>query len=202
MKSFKTIADRGAYFLSRVKANANFYLNREDEHPLDLYEYLKKNGSNFKLIELKGYIGGERIPVRYVIYAQPEEVTNKRLRDAIKNARTQSFTLSQNKKLFLSYSIFVTNAPKELLSTKMVGTVYRLRWGIELLFKRWKSQLEIDCLPGIKRERIDCLIWSRLCGILIIELITGHFRKVARDWFNIELSEVKLIQYLMSIMFF
>lgn len=198
LKSLKGIADMGSYFLSRVKANTNFFLNREDENPLDLSQYLKKkvcSGSQF--IEIKGYVGSDKVAARLIIYGQPQEVTNKRLRDAIKNARNQSFTLSESKKLALSYSMFITNAPEELLSAGMVGTVYRLRWEIELVFKRWKSQLEIDHLEGIKEERIDCLIWSRLCTIVIIELITGYFKQMVKSLFNIELSEVKLIQYLM-----
>lgn len=198
IKSFKAIADMGSYFLSRVKANTNFYLNREDESPLDLGQYLKKNiYLDSKFIEIKGYAGSDKVAARLIIYGQPEEITNKRLRDAIKNIRNQGFTLSESKKLALSYSIFVTNAPEELLSAGMVGTVYRLRWEIELVFKRWKSQLEIDHLAGIKEERIDCLIWSRLCTIVIIELITGYYKQVIKKTFNVELSEVKLIQYLM-----
>lgn len=198
IKSLKAIADIGAYFLSRVKANTNFYLNREDEKPLDLGQYLKKNKClDSKFIEIEGYVGENRVAARLIIYGQPQEVTNQRLRDSIKNARSKGFTLSEAKKTALSYSIFVTNAPEELLSAEMVGTVYRLRWEIELVFKRWKGQLEIDCLPGIKGERIDCLIWSRLCTILIIELITGYFKRIVEKSFNIELSEVKVIQYLL-----
>lgn len=197
IKSLKTIGNLGAYFLSRVKANTNFYLNREDIKPLDLGQYLRKSiWSDSKFIEIKGYIGEDKVAARLIIYNQPKEVTDKRLRDAMKNARTQGFTISENKKLALSYSIFVTNALEEHLSAEMVGTVYRLRWEIELIFKRWKGQLEIDYLPGIKEERIDCLIWSRLCTVVIIELITAYFKRIAKKSFNTELSDVKMIQYL------
>ena len=93
--------------------------------------------------------------------------------------------------------MFVTNVPQELLSAELIGTVYRLRWEVELVFKRWKSQLEIDHLKGIHVERIDCLIWSRLCTVLLIELITVVFNKIIEGLYDVELSSVKLIQYLM-----
>jgi hypothetical protein len=105
--------------------------------------------------------------------------------------------MSESKKLLLSFAIFVTNAPEDMISPEIIGTVYRLRWEIELIFKRWKSQLEIDYLKGIHRERIDCLIWARLCTVIIIELIVGYFKNIVYKIFDIELSEVKLIQYLM-----
>ncbi len=39
----------------------------------------------------------------------------------------------------LAWSLFVTNAPDELLTGKDVVVLYRARWQIELLFKLWKS---------------------------------------------------------------
>lgn len=198
LKSFKALSEIGAYFLSRVKASTNFFLNKEDIKPLDLGLYLKKNlQKNSKFIEIKGYVGKEKVPARLIIYGQSKQITNQRLRMAIKNARNKSFTLSESKKLSLSYSMFITNAPEELLSAEMVGTIYRLRWEIELVFKRWKGQLRIDYLKGIKVERIDCMIWSRLCTVLIIELITKCFKEIVYQSFDLEISEVKLIQYLM-----
>lgn len=198
LKSLKAISDIGAYFLSRIKANTNFYLNENDTKPLDIGLHLKKHmciGSKF--LEIKGFVGKDKIPARLIIYGQSEEVTNHRLREAKKNARNQSFTISKDKKLALSYSMFITNASEMQLSAEMVGTVYRLRWEIELIFKRWKSQLEIDYLKGLKVERIDCMIWSRLCTVLIIEFLTMCFKEIIYELFETELSEVKLIQYLM-----
>ena len=64
-----------------------------------------------------------------------------------------------------------------------------------MLFKKWKSQLKIDYLKGIHKNRIDCLIWSRLCTAIIIEMITGYVTSIAAKW--PEISEVKLIDYLM-----
>jgi hypothetical protein len=68
---------------------------------------------------------------------------------------------------------------------------------VELIFKRWKDQLEIDYLKGINGNRIDCLIFSRLCTVVIVELISGYFKKMATKLFDLEVSEVKLINYLL-----
>jgi hypothetical protein len=198
IKIFQTVAIIGAYFLSRYKAGVNFYLNEDDKEALNIGAYLNdKKRLRKNVLELKGYLGNEKIPVRMIIYRQTEEVTNQRLRVANKNARKKGETMSANKKLLLHFTIFVTNAPEEMILAEIVGTVYRLRWEIELVFKRWKSQLQVDYLEGIHKERIDCLIWARLCTVIIIELIIGYFKNIVCKLFKVELSEVKLIQYLM-----
>jgi hypothetical protein len=195
---FQAIQEAKAYFLSRLKSGVNFYLNMEDEKPLDIGEYLKDNvRKNQNVIEINGYLGKEKFAVRLIIYRQSEDVTNQRKRAANKHARKKGETLSKSKNLSLEFAIFITNAPLELLSIEMVGTVYRLRWDIELIFKRWKSQLNIDYLKGICVERIDCLIWSRLCTVAIVELVIGYVKSICRQLGDVECSEVKVIEYLM-----
>ncbi len=198
ISAFQTIAQNNAYFLSRLKSGVHFYLDELDEIPLDLAEHLKKKEfKHLNIIEFKGYLGKEKIQTRLIIYRQSQELTDQRLRDANKQARKKGETISKNRKLLLSFSVFVTNAPEDMISAGFVGTVYRLRWEIELVFKRWKSQLEIDYLKGIHKERIDCLIWSRLCTVVILELIIGYFKTITEKLNAVELSEVKTIQYLM-----
>lgn len=173
-------------------------MNKEDHEPLDIGVYLKDEKLLHKnVLILQGYLGKEKIPIRLVIYRLRSEVINQRLRAANKQARKKGETMSKSKRLLLHFAIFVTNTPEEMISSEMIGTVYRLRWEIELVFKRWKSQIGIDYLQGIHRERIDCLIWSRLCTVLILELIVGYFKNTFTNPFGLELSEVKLIQYMM-----
>lgn len=196
INAFKAIAEAGAYFLSRLMPRVHFYLNKTDEEPLDLGLFLRnKKYKYFNIIEIEGFVGVGKVASRLIIYRQPPEVTNKRLRDSSKYGRNK--TLSKSKRLCMQFSIFITNAPTEMLTPALVGTIYRLRWEIELVFKRWKDQLKIDYLSGIKQERIDCLIWSRLCMVLLVELVCGCYKNLAEAKFAREFSEVKLINYLL-----
>ena len=194
--ALKTITEVGAYFLSRLMPRVHFYLNQTDNEPLDLGVHLRqKKYAHLNVIEIEGFVGKEKIAARLIIYRQPPEVTNKRMREATRYGRNEK--MSKSKRICMQFSMFITNVPSELLSANIIGTIYRLRWEIELVFKRWKDQLEIDHLKGIKRERIDCLIWSRLCTVLLIELACGYFRSLAEKTFQREFSEVKFIQYLL-----
>lgn len=68
--------------------------------------------------------------------------------------------MSKGKEFGINYSAFITNVPIEILSAEIIGTIYQLRWEIELIFKQWKSQLKMNVLEGINHNRIECLIWD------------------------------------------
>ncbi|MBS0655332.1 MAG: transposase [Verrucomicrobia bacterium] len=106
-------------------------------------------------------------------------------------------TLSEAKLNLLQFSLFITNIPVEWVSAEIIGTVYRLRWEVELIFKQWKSLLKIDVLQGICRYRVETLIWSRLCTVIIVASITATFMNLAHKYCNGELSSDKLVKYLM-----
>lgn len=199
LHSLKKIQEVGAYFLSRFQPNVKVFLKKDDAEPVDLGKYIKKNYPNSAVIDFKEvFLGDERIPSRMVIYRQPEEIVKIKRMEANKRSKETGRVMSVGKKLCLQYAIFVTNAPKEILSAEVIGTIYRLRWEIELIFKRWKNQLEIDYLKGIDENRIECLIWSRLCTVVITEMITGYISQIAEKISNVrEISHKKIIDYLL-----
>lgn len=198
INAFKKIADAYAYFLSRLLPGVHFFLSKNDENPLDIGKHLKKKMyRNQNIFALKGFLGKDKIPIRLIIYRNPDDVVNKRLRDANIVAKAKGRTISESKKISLYFSMFIINIPEEMLSNELIGTIYRIRWEVELIFKRWKNQLEIDYLKGINTNRIDCLIWSRLCLVVIVELTCGYFKSIANKLFDLEVSEVKLIIYLL-----
>lgn len=197
IETLKTIDEIGAYFLSRFPPHVKVYLNRDDEKPVDLATHLNKYYSYQSAIELNVWISDERLPVRLVAYRVPKDVVAERKRKAKKRAKEMKRTLSKEKLAQMEFSLFVTNIPAKMLSLDVIGTVYRLRWEIELLFKTWKSCLKIDVLKGVCEERIKCLIWSRLCMAILVAYISAKFLNLAKRLCEGELSPVKLIRYLL-----
>lgn len=61
--------------------------------------------------------------------------------------------------------------PIEIWKAEVIGTIYRLRWQIELLFKSWKTGLKVDYLKGINPNRIKALIYARMILVVIINEI-------------------------------
>ena len=197
IESLQTIIKLGAYFLSRFPSHVKVYLHPDDENPIDLATYLKKHYKHASAIDLKVWISAKRLEVRLVAYRAPKDIVAERKRKAHKAASERGRTLSKEKLALLEFSLFITNIPAEMVSIEVIGTIYRLRWEIELIFKVWKSHLKIDVLEGICLERILCLIWSRLCMVMLVAYITAGFVNLAKKLCEGELSPGKLIGYLL-----
>jgi hypothetical protein len=63
------------------------------------------------------------------------------------------------------YVVLVTTVPAERLSADEIIELYRLRWQIELNFKREKSIVGLDQLPSRLPETIHCWICAKYLGI-------------------------------------
>lgn len=67
-----------------------------------------------------------------------------------------------------SYVILFTTAPAARLSAARCVEAYRLRWQIELLFKRWKSICHFDRLPNYRDDTIRAWLTAKvLLGLLL-----------------------------------
>lgn len=65
------------------------------------------------------------------------------------------------------YVVLFTTVPVERMSAVMCLDLYRLRWQVELTFKRWKSLCHFDRLPNYR----DDTILSWLYGKLLLALL-------------------------------
>lgn len=184
-------------FLSRFPSHIKVYLNPNDKKPIDLATYLNMHFKNTATIDLKVWITDKRLEVRLVAYRVPKNIVAERKRKAHKNSKERGRALSKEKLALLEFSLFVTNIPVDIVSVEVIGTIYRLRWEIELIFKTWKSHLKIDVLEGICLHRILCLIWSRLCMVILVAYVTANFMNLANKLSKGELSQAKLISYLL-----
>lgn len=162
---FENIETKGGFYLSRLLSTCLVYLKMEDQKPIELGKHLKMLHENDQALDIEVYITKKKFKTRLIAYPVPEEVFNKRRREYNKKAKgTPSNELIARQQ----FTILITNVQKEVWSWEVVGTVYKIRWQIELIFKSWKSQLSIHYLKGINPERIRCLIYSRLIATTVI----------------------------------
>src|SRR5207248_1429868 len=77
------------------------------------------------------------------------------------------------------WTILVTNVPVAKMRPEEAVVLYRARWQIELLFKRWKSQDLVALLRGSTVARQMVGVWSRLLAALV-----QHWLLVASAWGN------------------
>jgi hypothetical protein len=72
----------------------------------------------------------------------------------------------------------VTNVPVSLLDAEAVRTCYRLRWHIELIFKRWKSQLKLATITARRPTRILCQLYAGFIAVVLINWFEHSFYQV------------------------
>jgi hypothetical protein len=167
---FAYLISVGAYFLSRLSFNVNVYLTVDADQPIKLIQHINRFGNRNKNMEFNVFLGQkQRIPVRLIVYRLPSDVYRQRQKAAIKTAKRKGRGISLSYLKFLKYTFFITNVPATLWTKEAVGTIYRLRWQVELSFKHWKSLFHIHVLKGTRPERILCLIYGRLIVILVVQ---------------------------------
>lgn len=68
-----------------------------------------------------------------------------------------------------SYVVLFTTAPRSRLNAYRCIELYRLRWQIELSFKRWKSLCGLDRLPNHLDESISTWLYAKVLLALLMQ---------------------------------
>ena len=68
-----------------------------------------------------------------------------------------------------AYVVLFTTAPKSRLDAERCLALYRVRWQVELLFKRWKSLCGFDRLPNYLDETILAWLYAKVLLALLMQ---------------------------------
>lgn len=184
--SFVLIDKASNNFVSRLKSKVQIY--DESNRLIDAPKLFNKRQD----VDIAVKIG--KLKCRLIGRKLPDDIVNKRLRNANNEAKRRGKTVSEEQKLLLKYGLYITNM-KCPLTFDDVFTLYRLRWQIELIFKTWKSILGMHKIRTAKENRVMCEVY----GKLIVAALTSHFSYRLKIEFNIVLSFHKLLQYIKAI---
>jgi hypothetical protein len=116
-----------------------------------------------------------QLPLRLIILRfSPEETAkiHKRLR---RRAQRDRKTLDPRTLVAAAFLILATSLPAELYPADEVLAVYRLRWQIELAFKRLKSLLHIDQLPTRTAAASQSWLYAHLILALLCDGLSQDF---------------------------
>jgi hypothetical protein len=73
------------------------------------------------------------------------------------------------------YVMLFTTVPRERMSAAVCLQAYRLRWQIELQFKRWKSLCGFDRLPNYRDDTIVAWLYAKvLLGLVLDRMASGN----------------------------
>jgi len=193
LKVLARISCGGSFFISRFPCRCSLY---DADGASDLPCLLRKEGRLDRWVRVGC---SEKLAVRLVAIPVPPQIAEKRRR-ALRQRRDRRFNPSKDHLFLLGWSIFVTNVAEEVWSADQIAEIYGLRWGIEIVFKAWKSHFGITCYSrSASLCQIESLIYTRLILILLFHAtIYNPLRtQIDRD-FARKLSLLKLSAFFVN----
>ncbi len=133
------------------------------------------------------------LPSRLMAVRVPPEVAKERRRRLRLEARRKGKTVSPASLTLADWTVYATNVPKKMLSIQEALALGRARWQVELLFKLWKSQGQVDSWRSEKPWRILCEVYAKLLAMLV-----QHWITLAACWCYPDRSLTKAFQTIRS----
>lgn len=135
---------------------------------------LKKAGQAGSLQAWLPNAGGKRIQVRLCAVRKSVEATALAQRNLRWRASRKKQQLQEQTVEMAHWVVVLTTVPQELLSTSEVLEWYRVRWQIELAFKRLKSLADVGHLPKKDAASSRAWVYAKLLIALLTEKMQRH----------------------------
>ncbi|HEX5999768.1 MAG TPA: transposase [Hyphomicrobiaceae bacterium] len=148
-----------------------------DGLPLDIIAILRE-GAKRGLIDRPIQVGrkeGPALELRMVALKKSPEAANAAKRKARKQARRGGHQISKATLVAAEWIILITSLKPDAFSAKEILDLYRLRWRIELAFKRLKSLIGLKAPPGTDERSAKPYLLAHLLVILLLEPLIGAF---------------------------
>ena len=162
-----------ADLIVRLKWN-RFHLTDKDGAPFNLIDHLTALPDDQvpHEIDVQARVSrGMTMPIRLIISRKPPQAAQATGKKLQAEASRKQRTLDPRSLVAAKFLIIGTSLPVEGYPAEEILAAYRLRWQIELAFKRLKSLLHIDKLPahtdrGARSWLYPHLILALLCDDL------------------------------------
>src|SRR5512134_658296 len=175
------VLDAGADVLVRAGWRGARWLDADGE-PVDLLAEFRK-GAACGLIDRPIWIGrksGSALSLRLVAIKKPPQAAEAARRKARRDARRGGHQISKGTLAAAEWVILITSLDAKTFSTADILALYRLRWRIELGFKRLKSLIGLKGPPGTDERSARPYVLAHLLIILLLEPLIDVFEDSPR----------------------
>lgn len=168
---------RGRAFIVRTGWNA-VRLRAPDGGAFDLFAALaavpEQASAEWPVAVALDRAGRQLISVRLIALRLSAAQAEQSRRRARRKSRRQGKT-PQAQTLHAAGYVLLLTSLDDSVSAADILALYRLRWQIELVFKRLKSLLHLDALPAHDPDLARCWIYAKLIAALLLEETTRLF---------------------------
>jgi hypothetical protein len=171
------VCEQGGHLLVRL-ATSQLALEDKSGGPLDLLGWLKRLAQPGQIGELPVWVrhGQKRYGMRLCAVRKSAEALRESQARLRRRAQRRSQKLRADTVAYAQWILVLTTVEPAALSTAQVLEWYRVRWQVELAFKRLKSLADFGHLP--KRDRASSRAW--LYGKLLVALLSEKMQRYAR----------------------
>jgi len=178
LQAFREASHNQADFIVRLRWKA-FRLSRPDGKRFDLISHLKALPNDTVphevLVQARTARGQPPLPLRLIFLRKTPEATKATRKQMLRAAPRQQKTVDPRSLVAAEFIMLATSLPAETYPAEQVLAAYRLRWQIELAFKRLKSLLHIDRLPTHTPAASRSWLLAHLILALLCDDISQEF---------------------------
>ena len=184
---FDRIDRHGGFFLSRLKSNANLRII-QDNRPSSSPSAVELTGQ--MLASIRHGLGRAVVDVMVEVKVPRGRKIRGRQRRKARQFRMVGIRHDATR----SYHWYITNIPLQWVDGEQMGTLYAMRWEVELIFRELKSQLGLGELSSSNPHVVESLICAAVIGLLQSRRLWQLLRARARG--TIRISERRVTEML------
>lgn len=115
-------------------------------------------------------------PVRLIVVRKAQEAADRDRRRIKREAQRKGKRPTSRTLAAARFAFLLTSIPLNEADDATMAELYRLRWQIELTFKRWKSLLALDQLRADDPDLARAYIYAKLIAVVLTDTIARQWR--------------------------
>ena len=173
-KSMKYVTDNGGFFITRFM-NKAFTLKDENGCKINMINKVK----NIRIGEIREFNAfvtsgnSEPLSVRFCILKMSQKEGDKAVKAAIKEQKKKQRKIDNETIELHRYIILMSSLPYDIKAEEILE-LYRMRWQIEIAFKRLKSIFGLGRLP--KKDIVSGRAWlhGKIFYAILVQMIADE----------------------------
>jgi len=175
---FLQARDERTDFIVRMRWNT-IKLVHETNETFDLVGWLRTRPQETETHSITAWARSgkrqTRMKIRLIARRKPPEIIAAEHQRMHQRASRRQHKIDPRSLIAAEYMVLATSLPEHEIPAEEVLAVYRLRWQIELAFKRLKSLLHIDRLRTRTEAGTRCWLYAHLIVALLADDLTQDF---------------------------
>jgi hypothetical protein len=174
IKSIVHCIKAGAEYIVRFRKNS-FTLRNDLNEKINLVHLLSNLGTN-EMLDMLAFatnLEGENVSVRICAKRKTPEAIAQTQKKLKRQESKRQFIITDETKILNEYIIVITNLDESISANDVLET-YRLRWQVEIYFKRLKSILDFGELPKRRHDSVIAWLNGKMMIALLIELVIAN----------------------------